>query len=382
MSDRDALFEAVLDAPGDDAPRLVFADWLDENGEPDRAEVIRLQIEAARTPSYEPRYDALNKRADALIAAHGAAWRLPNLRSRDQTFRRGFVEEITVPVDVFRQSGEDFFRQTPLRYARFNSMFHADLDSWSWTLATRLAGAEFTQWLPGGRADWLGLIWLRLRWLKTRHLDTTRDFLQTVSCPTLEALDLSEANADAVVLGPFLSAPVLDGLRVLALDADPNPMTAIYAHKVKAGGTRLLAECPGLATLTELHLANQAIGDAGLFHLASSPYLARLEQLHLRNNEIGAMSAQNIEDFCASPYLTRLRFLDLAANPLGPAGAKALSEWPGLRTLRRLDISDCELMPDAGRLLARSPFWHDRLRVRAGGNRFDPALVFPESALA
>src|SRR5262245_31911453 len=96
MSDRAALFQAVLDSPGDDAPRLVFADWLDENGEPERAEVIRLQIEAACTPFYEPRYDALNRRADALIAAHGTGWRLPNLRAGDQVFRRGFVEEITV----------------------------------------------------------------------------------------------------------------------------------------------------------------------------------------------------------------------------------------------------------------------------------------------
>jgi uncharacterized protein (TIGR02996 family) len=381
MSDRAALFEAVLDAPGDDAPRLVFADWLDENGEPERAELIRLQIEAARTPFYEPRYDALNRRADALIAGHGPAWRLPNLRAGDQIFRRGFVEEITVFPDVFHQTGEALFRLTPLRYAHFNTMFYADLDGWFWDLTTRLGGAEFTQEVPGERADWLGLAWPRLRWLKTRRLDTTRDFLQTAACPNLEALDLSGANADAVVLGPFLSAPVLDILRALALDADPNPMTAIYAHKVKAGGARLLAECPGLAGLTELHLANQAIGDAGLFHLASSPHLARLEQLHLRNNEIGAMSAQNVEDFCASPYLTRLRVLDLAANPIGPAGAAALSRWPGLRDLRRLDISGCELMPDAGRLLARSPYWHDRLQVKADGNRFDPALVFPTSAL-
>src|SRR5262245_14653923 len=112
MSERDALFQAVLDAPGDDAPRLVFADWLDENGEPERAELIRVQIAAARTPFYEARYDALNRRADELIVAHRTAWRLPNLRAGDQVFRRGFVEEITVPVDVFRQTGEEFFRRT------------------------------------------------------------------------------------------------------------------------------------------------------------------------------------------------------------------------------------------------------------------------------
>jgi uncharacterized protein (TIGR02996 family) len=32
--DRDQLFAAVLDAPDQDAPRLVLADWLLEQGDP------------------------------------------------------------------------------------------------------------------------------------------------------------------------------------------------------------------------------------------------------------------------------------------------------------------------------------------------------------
>lgn len=39
MTDRDALLRAILLAPGDDTPRLAFADWLDEHGEPGRAEL-------------------------------------------------------------------------------------------------------------------------------------------------------------------------------------------------------------------------------------------------------------------------------------------------------------------------------------------------------
>ena len=37
------LLDTIRDAPGDDAPRLVCADWLDEHGEAERAEFIRLQ---------------------------------------------------------------------------------------------------------------------------------------------------------------------------------------------------------------------------------------------------------------------------------------------------------------------------------------------------
>jgi len=43
MTDQDALVEAILGAPTDDAPRLVYADWLDEHGESEHAEFIRLQ---------------------------------------------------------------------------------------------------------------------------------------------------------------------------------------------------------------------------------------------------------------------------------------------------------------------------------------------------
>src|SRR5215813_4740485 len=34
LSDDEAFIRAILDAPGDDAPRLVYADWLDERGDP------------------------------------------------------------------------------------------------------------------------------------------------------------------------------------------------------------------------------------------------------------------------------------------------------------------------------------------------------------
>ena len=44
MTDRDALLRAICANPEDDAPRLIYADWLDEHGDPLQAEFIRLQI--------------------------------------------------------------------------------------------------------------------------------------------------------------------------------------------------------------------------------------------------------------------------------------------------------------------------------------------------
>ena len=45
MSDtRDALMRAILADPACDTPRLVYADWLEENGEAERAEFVRIQV--------------------------------------------------------------------------------------------------------------------------------------------------------------------------------------------------------------------------------------------------------------------------------------------------------------------------------------------------
>lgn len=47
MNEREQLLRAILEQPDDDTVRLAFADCLDENGDHDRAEFIRLQIAAA-----------------------------------------------------------------------------------------------------------------------------------------------------------------------------------------------------------------------------------------------------------------------------------------------------------------------------------------------
>jgi|SRR5262245_3451414 len=87
MSDATALFAAIRAAPDDDAPRLVCADWLDEHGQAERAEFIRVQIERTRNDS-----PALRKREQELLANHHDAFvgplAAPGIRLR---FRRGFV---------------------------------------------------------------------------------------------------------------------------------------------------------------------------------------------------------------------------------------------------------------------------------------------------
>jgi uncharacterized protein (TIGR02996 family) len=43
-----AFLAAIDEAPDEDTSRLVYADWLEENGQPARAEFLRLQCRMAR----------------------------------------------------------------------------------------------------------------------------------------------------------------------------------------------------------------------------------------------------------------------------------------------------------------------------------------------
>jgi uncharacterized protein (TIGR02996 family) len=99
MTRADAFLQAIIENPDDDTPRLVFADWLDENGEPERAEHIRAQCALAGLADDDPRRPALAERAGRLERTHGASWRaaLPRLAGvRWEHFGRGFIEGVGV----------------------------------------------------------------------------------------------------------------------------------------------------------------------------------------------------------------------------------------------------------------------------------------------
>src|SRR5437660_4410728 len=94
MSQHEGLLQAVLEAPDDDAPRLIYADWLEEHGDADRAEFIRVQIERASLPHWEARHLRLALRERELLARHKGRWKaeLPDVKGVVwDEFRRGFV---------------------------------------------------------------------------------------------------------------------------------------------------------------------------------------------------------------------------------------------------------------------------------------------------
>src|SRR5947209_4054416 len=122
MNHEEAFLRAVLENPDDDAPRLIFADWLEERGDP-RGPFIRLQCALERLGPADPARADLEDEARVLLDKHEEEWAAP-LRgvASEWRFRRGFVEEVALPADVFVGRGEAVLRSFPVRKVRISDL--------------------------------------------------------------------------------------------------------------------------------------------------------------------------------------------------------------------------------------------------------------------
>lgn len=112
MTEKEGLLAAIRAAPDDDLPRLVYADWLDEQGEDERAALIRWQIEHrveytrpkagkwwAMWPTGETRLRSavVNRALNAFLN-----YPVP----KPFTVRRGFIAEVTCPFAEWLRCSE------------------------------------------------------------------------------------------------------------------------------------------------------------------------------------------------------------------------------------------------------------------------------------
>jgi len=135
MSEDEAAFlRCICLYPDDPAPRLVYADYLDENGQPDRAEFIRRSIQ---TPIRTLSLDNLNHRISAremgfskklLPIPCGSfgykGWSFPfsrcfpsltGLSRVDVMVRRGFIDEIHCTLAEFMAHAQEIAMTHPVR---------------------------------------------------------------------------------------------------------------------------------------------------------------------------------------------------------------------------------------------------------------------------
>lgn len=76
------FMKAIIANPADDTPRLIYADWLEDHGEAERGELIRLQVEIAQLEK------AIGDRVGAALTAGVARDESDNLRRLRQLWRR------------------------------------------------------------------------------------------------------------------------------------------------------------------------------------------------------------------------------------------------------------------------------------------------------
>jgi uncharacterized protein (TIGR02996 family) len=258
MTHFDAFLHAILDAPDDDAPRLICADWLEEHGDP-RGEFIRVQCALARLAVEDPNRPALALREVELRDRHERRLLVGKVRrwAEGWTMQRGFVEAVAIDADLFLARAEKLLAAAPVQTVKLNA--------------------------------------------------TPPVVHQLADCPHLARLSGLQLHAN--YLGD-------DGLRVLL--RSPHLLRLRYLHlglnRLTNDGAAVVAACPALAGLKVLHLGHNAIGAAGARALADSEYLQRLHELHLEDNPVGNAGAQAL---MRPGRLPELRLLNLTQfNPL------------------------------------------------------------------
>lgn len=149
MTQERDLLRTIAREPDDDAPRLVYADWLDDAGQHDRAEFIRGQVRLAEIQrafpppdrdtleaifyctattrlsigdSPERRRVAYGNRL--LLDAYEEQWlrSLPGVGKGERVWSRGFVEAVDATPTTLQAQGEELFDLAPIRHLMLNGL--------------------------------------------------------------------------------------------------------------------------------------------------------------------------------------------------------------------------------------------------------------------
>lgn len=308
----------------DDTPRLVFADWLQENGDEARAEFIRIQCAAARGAT------ARENRADALLEKHRARWLLglPEWCAASSVFRRGFIAAMTVlgkhwmgsVFDTPRDAGGQAIRRlTALEELRIEQVWNTVVES------PALTGLR-------------GLV------LPSAGSALIESLAKSPVLPSLTDLTIVAKSSDGLSQRSFrtlFASPQLTQLRRLRVGS------MRFGNVVAA----CLAD-PRFAGLEELRLLHVSLDTTGAELIAHSPATACLRVLNLDNNPLGDAGLHNL---LTSHGLRNVVELGLSSCNLTPASARAIADWEGLRTVRSLDLRGNRLRRTEARVIRESP---------------------------
>jgi uncharacterized protein (TIGR02996 family) len=338
MNDHDALLRAICENPREDTPRLVFADWLEENGQPERAAFIRTDIAMSLRDEWDAdrlKWESSDLPEKAALGVRMRMWPIPDTRGKGlvwhdawfhggRLLRRGFPWAVLVyDLRVLRDRVTELFASYPIDYLAFRATL-PDL--------TKLVTEPWFPRISG------------LEWSVGRYSpETLRPLLELPNPPLTElaphSLAISPDGIRALVESRLFSS--LTHLRLVG-NASQVAHAALSAFRQLRGGFRLRS----------LTLRSEGLGNS--VHLLTSALPVGLPVLDISNSRINSAAAQQFAT-TLSPT-TGLRMLAIASNPVGNAGAAALFTSPHLAGLKVLDLSYCQVGDEALReLLENSP---------------------------
>lgn len=261
LSQHEAFLRAIFDASDDDTPRLVYADFLQENGEEERAEFIRVQVEHRRLLNYEPGTPEHDKLWDVIRLQVAIQRRLAvthsEVFSAYSSYDRGFPTEH--PSHSNWVSLEDL--SSPASF-RERIVFREP-----YRFAMRSAA------IGGGRI------------VDSTPFDTL--FSLAMFARVVE-LDIQGARES-------VTASDMDD-EAIAEDVD---VTYVFRPKITTAGAEALARHRGARKLTSLDLRNNDLDNDAARALVKSPFLDNLKRLELYegNQFRGRVWQQVIERF-------------------------------------------------------------------------------------
>jgi uncharacterized protein (TIGR02996 family) len=253
--DEAAFLEQVLQDPDADEPRLIYADWLEDVGNP-RGEFIRIQCELAATaPGDQPQ--SLKLRENELLRENEKRWAGPIAKWVDRfSFHRGFIEFVDLGAVDFLSHAGSLLELTPVRHALISNGEEYLLELVECKHLQRLRGLGFPFTFLS--EDKLKLI------LECQYLGNVTRLL----------LNNCALGDDA--FARLVTSAMMDQLT--SLDVTQNGLTD--------RGMETLAITSDVSSLESLFMSQNEIGPAGGRLIAGARYLDSLQLLDLRGNKL------------------------------------------------------------------------------------------------
>jgi uncharacterized protein (TIGR02996 family) len=332
----------------DDTPRLVYADWLEENGHHDRAEFIRVQIERSRLPAWDAAQVRLRLREQELLKQHGEKWlaELPVIEgAKWEGFRRGIVAEVSfASFEAMRQSAHACRAVAPVEAVTVRWPRRKEAGQAGTPIAElrelSLTGRPSRENEIGWLADSPQLATLRSLTARGLWPDGLGRLIASPHLTGLKALRLPSSNLGNAGIRALIRAASLTALEELDLSGRGRAERYNDDPVVRSPGMEWLAGWAGLAAVRSLTLSSNEVGLPGLRALLRSQHVRALKELSLRDGRLDGQAMAELRD--ARPEL-RLETLDIGENVLKELGVAYLASAPCLSELKALWLDRCEV---------------------------------------